>query len=120
MRWSILFSDKQLFRVKCEEAVIQKIKNMHMKRNLKGHALTAYKGTLKLDDRQRSILVGTLLGDASMQAMTGNQLSNVKFEQKVSQADYINHLYQEFQAFVGTPPRIRKITGGGAADRESI
>ena len=79
-----------------------------------------YKKGLKLSDIQRDILVGTLLGDASMQAMKGNQESNVKFEQKIGQADYINHLYKELQDWVGTPPQTRDIVGGGAKDRKSI
>jgi hypothetical protein len=93
---------------------------MTIKRNLRGHALLEYKKKLKLTDIQRDILVGTLLGDASMQAMKGNQEFNVKFEQKIKQADYINHLYEKLQDWVGTPPQIRNITGGNAKNRQSI
>ena len=90
------------------------------KRNLRGLALINYKKNLELTDRQREILIGTLLGDASMQAMRGNQESNVKFEQKIAQKDYIDHLYKEFQEWVGTPPKIRDIKGGLARDRQSV
>lgn len=99
--------------------------NMHNfeKRNLKGSALTLYKQGLSkkgLSVIQREILIGTLLGDASMQAMKGDQQSNVKFEQKIGQLAYINHLYEIFEDWVGTPPTIRNIKGGGAKDRQSV
>jgi len=61
--------------------------------------LFLYKETLSklgLTQTQKDILVGTLLGDASMQAMKGDQQSNVKFEQVIRQQDYINHLYEHF------------------------
>lgn len=97
-----------------------KMKN-YLIRNLRGSLLTSYKETLtSLNDIQRDVLIGTLLGDASMQAMKGDQESNVKFEQKIAQMDYVNHLYEIFQDFVGTPPQVRNITGGGAKDRQSV
>lgn len=92
-------------------------------KNLKGKELTFYKDNLSkqgLSQIQKDILIGTLLGDASMQAMTGNQLSNIKFEQVSRQEAYVNHLYEHFADWVGTPPQIRHIKGGGAADRQSI
>jgi len=96
---------------------------IYEKKNLRGHALNLYKDNLQkkgLTQIQKDILIGTLLGDASMQAMKENEQSNVKFEQQIKQADYINHLYEEFQEWVGTPPQVRNITGGGANDRQSI
>jgi hypothetical protein len=94
----------------------------HEKRTLRGHALTAYKAILSqqgLSALQKEVLFGTLLGDASMQAMKGNQQSNVKFEQKLASEEYVDHLYSIFHEWVGTPPQTREITGGGAADRQS-
>lgn len=91
-----------------------------MKNNLMGFALEEYKTRLVLTEIQKDILVGTLLGDASMQAMKLNQLSNVKFEQKFAQKDYVDHLYEHFSDWVGTPPQIRSIKGGGAKDRQSV
>jgi len=70
-----------------------------IKRNLRGTALAQYKQTLSqqgFNDLQKDILIGTLLGDASMQAMKGNQESNIKFEQTLSRVDYIQHLYEQF------------------------
>jgi hypothetical protein len=90
------------------------------KRILRGHALNRYKESLKLTDVQRDIIIGTLLGDASMQAMKGNQQSNLKFEQRIASVDYINHLHKTFEDWVGTPQKIRQIRGGGAKDRQSV
>ena len=95
----------------------------NQEKKLRGTALTLYKETLSkqgLSQIQKDILIGTLLGDASMQAMKGNQESHVKFEQVIRQIDYINHLYEHFHDWVGTPPQIRNIKGGNAADRQSI
>lgn len=55
--------------------------NLYEKKNLRGQSLTDYKKILSetgLTQEQKDILVGTLLGDASMQARTVTQNSNVK------------------------------------------
>nr|BBH42947.1 LAGLIDADG homing endonuclease [Marophrys sp. SRT127] len=110
-------------RVAWGETRTKKIMKTYEKKNLRGHALQKHKEKLQsigFSQEQKDILIGTLLGDASMQAMKGNQMSNVKFEQKIEQTDYVNHLYEHFQDWVGTPPSIRYISGGNAADRQSI
>lgn len=74
---------------------------LYEKKTLRGRSLAEYKKELQkkgLTETQKDILIGTLLGDASMQAMTGNQLSNIKFEQNISQIKYIEHLYEELDA----------------------
>ena len=88
-------------------------------KNLRGIKLIEYKKTLKLKTIQKEILVGTLLGDATIARTKGIAL-NVKFEQRLANRDYINHLYEIFEPYVGTPPKVRNITGGGAKDRQSI
>jgi len=88
-------------------------------KNLRGIKLIEYKKTLKLTTLQKEILVGTLLGDATI-AKTKAIAFNVKFEQKLAAKDYVNHLYETFEPYVGTPPRVRNITGGGAKDRQSL
>lgn len=74
-----------------------------------GKKLTEYKKTLSLNQLQKSVLIGTLLGDASMSSNSGKAIYSVKFEQKLTQVDYINHLYTIFSPYVGTPPRNRVI-----------
>lgn len=56
------------------------MKKNYTQKTLRGQALLEYKKHLKLTDIQRDVLVGTLLGDASMQAMKGRSQSIVKCE----------------------------------------
>jgi hypothetical protein len=72
---------------------------IYEKANKKGCVLRDYKKELSkkgLTQEQKDILIGTLLGDASMQAMKENQNSNIKFEQSISKETYINHIYEIF------------------------
>lgn len=56
----------------------------------------AYKKTLILDDVQRDILVGTLLGDAHLEKRGQNPAFRYYFSQKESQQVYVNHIYSYF------------------------
>ena len=87
---------------------------------MKGKELELYKKSLKLSDLQREVLVGTLLGDATIPKQTGLRTHNVKFEQKIANSEYVHHLYDIFKEFVGTGPTVREIHGGGAKDRQSL
>ena len=96
-----------------------KSKVNYQAKDLRGIKLIEYKKTLKLNTIQKEILVGTLLGDATISKSKSIAL-NVKFEQKLANKEYVNHLYEIFEPYVGTPPRVRDITGGRAKDRHSI
>ena len=50
----------------------------------------------------------------------GQPTLRVEFGQTIARADYVQHLYSIFENFVGTPPQVRSIRGGGARDRQSI
>ena len=69
---------------------------------------------------QREVIVGTLLGDACIPLQKGKPRLRVEFEQNIAKADYVQHLYDLFENFAGTPPRVKNIRGGGARDRKSI
>ena len=56
---------------------------------------------------QREVIVGTLLGDASMSVRNGKPRFCVQFEQTIVRANYIHHLYDLFDHFVGTKPKVR-------------
>jgi hypothetical protein len=75
-------------------------------RKLFGLALIEYKKSLKLTCEQKDILVGTLLGDASIACKKGKPVC-VKFEQKATREKYIPSLFMIFEPYVGTPPRRR-------------
>jgi len=84
---------------------------------LKGKNLYNYKKGLALTTEQREILIGTLLGDATIPAQRRGVLFNVKFEQSLKNREYVDHLYGIFKDWVGTPPRVRAIDDG---DRHSV
>ena len=93
--------------------------NMGINLKKNGRALEYYKKTLKLTDLQRDIIIGTLLGDSSI-AKQKTKSYNIKVEQKLENKEYIIHLFFIFKDWCGTEPKIRKIKGGNAKDRESI
>ena len=77
---------------------------MFEKKNYKGKELKLYKQTISLNNIQREILIGVLLGDASISLRNGKPVYSVKFEQSISNKEYINHLYSVFGPFVGQIP----------------
>lgn len=80
---------------------------MNYIRNLRGNALKKYKEELKLTPDQRSIIVGTLLGDATMRLSGGRPVYSIKFEQGIQHKQYVEHLFEVFEAFCGTRPKDR-------------
>jgi len=67
-----------------------------------------------LTKEQKSILIGVLLGDGAMRKKTHALLEiNHSFKQK----EYVDWLYQKFQNFVGTKPKMRKSNGTRIAYR---
>jgi hypothetical protein len=58
---------------------------------------------------QKEVLIGTLLGDASLSWNTNKTKARIHFRQK--KKAYIDHLYDLFKEFISTPPRQNKITG---------
>jgi hypothetical protein len=83
-------------------------------------SLTNYKKSLPaLDIHVISIIRGGLLGDVTGIRRSNNPTDCLKIEQKVDKLEYVDHLYYVLYDFVGTPPAIRNIKGGGATDRQS-
>lgn len=81
---------------------------------LRGGKLKAYLEPIEkkpLSHLQKSVLVGTLLGDATLQ-YNGGTSPHYKFDQKASNLDYVNVVYSVFEELVGTPPSLRLTNGG--------
>jgi hypothetical protein len=78
-------------------------------RKLDRKDLEVYKKQLSLTEEQKEVLVGTLLGDASMSIAQGMPVYCVKFEQGSANKDYLFHLFEIFKPYVGTGPQIRVI-----------
>lgn len=82
---------------------------MFEKRDLRGKALEDHKKTLVLNDIQKDIIIGSLLGDSTMGLRKGVPLYSLKFEQSVKKQGYIFHLAEVFDGFYGSPPAKRWI-----------
>jgi len=69
--------------------------------------IETYKTTLKLNDEQREVLVGLLLGDACLESRNGGRTFRLKIEQSAQHEAYVRHLYELFEPWVLTGPRER-------------
>ena len=67
-----------------------------------------------LSETQRSIVIGTLLGDGSMRCKANALL---EINHSVRQRAYVDWKYRNFAEFVSTPPRPRPGNGGRIAYR---
>ena len=65
------------------------------------------KSLLKLNDMQREVLVGVLLGDAHLETQNSGRTYRVKFEYGAEHAEYANHLYELFKEWILTPPQLK-------------
>jgi hypothetical protein len=70
-----------------------------------------YKNTLKLTDNQRSILIGTLLGDGHLETQDKGKTYRLKIEHQILQKDYVEWLHQQFKEWVRSGI-YRKLKGG--------
>lgn len=66
-----------------------------------------YKKTLALTDIQRSILVGTLLGDGHLETQDSGKTYRLKIEHQFVQKDYLEWIYSQFKEWVHSGIRIR-------------
>lgn len=89
------------------ENEINMFNNRVKSRKLRGTHLIDYKKKLALTEQQKEVIIGTLLGHASIRTSQCNFC--VKFEQKYTQVDYLTHLYEIFEPYVGTGPKMRVI-----------
>jgi hypothetical protein len=69
----------------------------------RGPLLETYKNQLVLTPRQREIIIGTMLGDASLQTQDKGKTYRLKFEQGLCHYPYIKHLYEEFTSWCLSP-----------------
>ncbi len=67
-----------------------------------------------LSEAQRWILIGTLLGDGAMRCKANALL---EINHSVHQRSYVDWKYQQFAAFVSTPPKLRRGNGQRIAYR---
>jgi recombination protein RecA len=70
---------------------------------MRSNEIEAYKKTLKLTKTQRSIIVGTLLGDGHLETQNGRKAYRLKIEHASGQEAYAAWLYEQLQDWVRTP-----------------
>lgn len=83
-------------------------------KGLRGNALKEYMKPFhagSISELQHAALVGTLLGDATIQ-YNHRRLPWYKFEQKAAKKDYVQALYFLFANVVGTPPVFPRLKNG--------
>ena len=77
---------------------------------MRSNDIEKYKSSLALNAEQKEVLVGTLLGDATLETQNKGKTYRVKIEHSVSQKAYTEHLYDIFKAWVLTQPKVRQVT----------
>lgn len=66
------------------------------------------KKSLTLNDRQREIVVGLLLGDGHLEIQNNGRTYRLKIEHSIQQKEYVDWLYEEFKEWINTPPQSKK------------
>jgi len=69
--------------------------------------ITNVKKAIKLNRRQRSIIVGTLLGDGHLETCDKGKTYRLKTEHSMEQKEYVDWLYKELKPLTRELPRAR-------------
>ena len=64
-----------------------------------------YKNNIVIGIELREIIVGVILGDATVLRRYPNSDAVIKFCQGEKNKDYLYHLYEKFEPLVATPPK---------------
>ena len=80
---------------------------------MRSRIIEEYKTRLSLTDRQKEILIGTILGDAHLEKLYTPELSRLKIEHSYKQKEYVDWFYEEFKNWIRTKPKekIKKVFG---------
>jgi len=74
---------------------------------MRSNEIESFKKKLKLNKKQRSILVGLLLGDGHLETSNRSRTYRLKVEHSLKQKEYVNWLYEEFKNLVRTTPQVK-------------
>ena len=72
---------------------------------MRSKAIEESKNRIKISERQRSIIVGTLLGDGHLETTDKGRTYRLKITHSVRQKEYIEWLYEELKNLIRTPPQ---------------
>ncbi len=79
---------------------------------MRSKAIEDYKTQLKLTRKQREILVGLMLGAGHLETQNQGKTYRLKVEYSSTNSEYCQYVYDSFQEWVLTPPRIRNKKSG--------
>lgn len=71
------------------------------------NALSGLKETLVLSERQKQVLVGTVLGDGYLFPASTNRAVGLRLCHREEHGEYIQWKYREFENWILTPPRLQ-------------
>lgn len=75
---------------------------------MRSNEIEQYKRTIRLNTIQRSIIVGTLLGDGHLESQNNRKTYRLKIEHSAKQLAYVLWLYKNLQFLVQTPPQSKR------------
>ncbi len=76
---------------------------------MRSNEIETYKTRLKLSPEQREVLIGILLGDATLETQNSGRTYRMKIEHSLKQRAYAEHMYDMFRDWVLTPPRLKSV-----------
>jgi len=79
---------------------------------MRSKAIEDYKANLKLNREQREILVGLMLGDGHLETQNKGKTYRLKMEYSIDKREYCEHLYESFEEWVRTPPKVKSKKSG--------
>lgn len=82
---------------------------------MRSNAIENLKLGLQLNDLQREVLFGILLGDACLETQNRGRTFRLKVEQAAQHEAYVRHLHELFRDWVLTPPRQRSVTASNGS-----
>lgn len=75
------------------------------------------KKKLKLNETQREIVIGLMLGDGHLETQNNGRTYRLKVEQSMKKKDYVFWLYEHFKNFVLTKPQTKEKTRNGTGTK---
>ena len=61
---------------------------------MRSNEIELYKTRLKLTESQKEVLIGILLGDATLETQNNGRTYRIKIEHSLKQKAYAEHLYE--------------------------
>lgn len=84
---------------------------------MRSKEIEQYKLGLALNEEQREVLIGVLLGDACLESRNGCRTYRLKIEQSIKHEAYLLHLYRIFKNWVLSGPKERSVSLSGRINK---